>query len=248
MPDQELQKELQEEVQEEVLSDGDSTSGVTCSETSTCRNKIIQTIDDFRDSLKDQRMDKNKIKNRFKLLQMKERVYETENLPELEKELWEMAVDIEEPTFRMQRYISLVIVIYTILSFAGFVVLNVTDAIVLPNFNVPYSVLLMGLVGSLVSMYIKLPNIFVKEPLSYEFAVWFIISPPVAIIMAGIFFGMVQIFLPVMQIELSDESWFFWIMAWVVGFVNWVFLYGWFSNCLKEISRKRIGGDSLPDP
>jgi hypothetical protein len=64
--------------------------------------------------------------------------------------------------------------------------------------------------------------------------VWIIISPPVAVIMAGICFGVVQIFLPVFQVELSDESWFFWILAWVVGFVNWVYLYERLNGGLKK--------------
>ena len=234
-----------QEVQEEVLSEKDSTSEVICMETSTRRNKMIKMIDDFHDSLNDQRMVKNKIKNRFKLLQMKERIYEAENLPEIEKELGEMAADMEDPTFRMQHCISSVIIIYTFLSFAGFIAINVSDMIMLPNFNIPYSVLLMGLIGSLVSMYIKLPKVFVKELLSYEFTVWFIINPPVAIIMAGIFFGIVQIFLPVIQVELPDESWVFWILAWVVGLINWVFLYEWLSNSLKKSGRKEVAGESL---
>ncbi len=206
---------------------------VICTETSAYRNEIIQAIDSYQEKLKDQRMDKNKIKNRLKLLQIREKAYQTENLPEIEKELWEMAMDIEEPTLRMQRYISLVIILYTLLTFASFVALTVTDAIMLPSFNIPYTVLLMGLIGSLVSMYVKLPNIRKKEWLGYGSTIWFIISPPVAVIMAGICFGVVQIFFPVFKVDISDESWFFWILAWVVGFVNWVYLYERLTNKLK---------------
>ena len=68
---------------------------VICTETSAYRNEIIDTIEMYQEKLKDQSMDKNKIKNRLKLLQMKEKVFETKNLPEIEKELWAMAVDIE---------------------------------------------------------------------------------------------------------------------------------------------------------
>lgn len=232
-------------VQEVVLSDRETTPDVIYTKTSTYRNEIIQTIDRFRDKLRDQRMDKNKIKNLFKLLQMKERIHETENLSEIEKELWEMAVDIEEPSLRMRRNISLVISLYTFFSFASFVGLSITDAIILPSFNIPYSVLLMGLIGSLVSMYIKLPNFRFREPHSYDSMVWFIISPPVAIIMAGIFFGIVQIFLQIIQVKLSDESWFFWILAWVVGFINWVFLYKRLSDGFKKGGHKEVGGESF---
>jgi hypothetical protein len=211
---------------------------VICTETTAYMNEIIETIDMYKEKLKDQNMDNNKIKNRLKLLQMKEKVYETKNLPEIEKELWAMAVDIEEPTSRMQRNISLVIILYTFVAFASFIVLTVTDAIMLPSFNIPYSVLLMGLIGSLVSMYVKLPNSRVREEISYDSMLWFIISPPVAVIMAGICFGIVQIFLPIYEITLSDESWFFWILAWVVGFVNWVYLYQSLNNVFKKKSFK----------
>jgi hypothetical protein len=61
-----------------------------------------------------------------------------------------------------------------------------------------------------------------------------LISPPVAVVMAGIVFGFVQIFLPVLQVRLSDESWFFWILAWIVGFINWVFIYEKISGGLKK--------------
>lgn len=225
----------------EVVLDKDKSSKpeVICTETSAYRNEIVETINMYQKKLKDQSMDKNKIKNRLKLLQMKEKVFETKNLPEIEKELWAMAVDIEEPTSRMQRNISLVIILYTLVAFASFILLTVTDAIMLPSFNIPYSVLLMGLIGSLVSMYVKLPSSRAREELSYDSMLWFIISPPVAVIMAGIFFGIVQIFLPVFDIQFSDESWFFWILAWVVGFVNWVYLYEYLNNGFKKRSLKR---------
>ena len=145
-----------------------------------------------------------------------------------------MAVDIEEPTIKMRRNISLVILAYTIFALISFFILALTNAIILPSFNIPYSVLLMGLVGCLVSMYVKLPNIRVREPLSHDSTIWFLISPPVAVIMAGIMFGLVQIFLPAIQVQLSDESWFFWILAWVVGFINWVYIYEKISGGLKK--------------
>lgn len=203
-------------------------------DTSGYRQEIILAIDQYRDKLDDQDTDRNRIKNRLRLLQLKERAYNSENLPDIERELWTMAVDIEEPTLRMQRNISLIILAYTIFAFLSFVVLTVTDAIMLPSFNIPYSVLLMGLIGCLVSMFVKLPNIRVREPLSHDSILWFVISPPVAVIMAGIFFGIVQIFLPVIEVDLSDESWFFWILAWAVGFFNWVYLYEKISGGIKR--------------
>ena len=125
----------------------------------------------------------------------------------------------------MQRNIALIVIAYTALAFASFLALNIFNRIMLPSFNIPYSVLLMGLVGSLVSMYVKLPNLRVSEPLSYDQTIWFIINPPISVIMAGICFGLIQIFLPMLPLALTDESWPFWILAWVVGLNNWVHFY-----------------------
>jgi uncharacterized membrane protein len=201
---------------------------------SAYRQEIIQTIDQYEEKIENQKKDRKRIINRLKLLQMKKKVYDNENLAEIEHELLDMSVDIEEPTLRMQRNISIVIFLYTLFALTGFVSLAITDAIILPGFNIPYSVLLMGLVGCLVSMYVKLPNIRIRQPLSYDPTVWFIISPIVAVIMAGIFFGIGQIFIPADQIALSDESWLFWIIAWVVGLVNWVYFYERLSNGVKS--------------
>lgn len=189
------------------------------------REEIISTIDDYRYKIQNQRMDRTRIKNRLKLLKMRDEAMESDDLTQIEKVLWEMAVDIEEPTFRMQRNIALIVIGYSLLAFVSFLALNVFNRIMLPSFNIPYSVLLMGLIGSLVSMYVKLPNLRVSEPLSYDQTVWFIINPPIAVIMAGVCFGLIQIFLPLLPLALADESWPFWILAWVVGLNNWVHFY-----------------------
>jgi uncharacterized membrane protein len=52
--------------------------------------------------------------------------------------------------------------------------------------------------------------------------------------MAGIFFGIAQIFIPVGQIDFSAESWLFWIIAWIVGLINWVYFYERLSNGVKS--------------
>jgi hypothetical protein len=221
--------------QEVVLSDNRRAfPDVFNKEDSEYRQEIVNAIDRYKSKLKAQRMDRNNIKNRLRLLHIREMAQNAGHLPDVEKELWSMAVDIEEPTIRMRRHISLVIMAYTVFALISFFTLTLTNAIILPSFNIPYSVLLMGLVGCLVSMYVKLPNIRVREPLSHDSTIWFLISPPVAVIMAGIVFGIVQIFLPVIQVNLSDESWFFWILAWVVGFVNWVYIYEKVSGGLKQ--------------
>jgi hypothetical protein len=221
--------------QEVVLSDTRSSiQDVFSKEDSEYRQEIVRAIDRYHGKLKAQRLDRNNIKNRLRLLHIREMAQNSANLPEIEKELWAMAVDIEEPTIKMRRNISLVILAYTVFALISFFTLALTNAIILPSFNIPYSVLLMGLVGCLVSMYVKLPNIRVREPLSHDSTIWFLISPPVAVVMAGIVFGFVQIFLPVIQVQLSDESWFFWILAWIVGFINWVFIYEKISGGLKK--------------
>jgi hypothetical protein len=192
---------------------------------SAYRQEIIQTIDKYRKKIKNQRIDRQGIKNLLKLLQMRKKVYESGNLSEIEQELLTMSGDIEEPSLRMQRNVSIVIFSYTIIALTSFILLNITDAIMLHSFNIPYTVLLMGLVGCLVRMYLKLPNIRIRQALSYNPIVWFIISPPIAVIMAGIFFGIVKIFLLLIQVDLYDESWLFWVQAWVVGFVNWAYFF-----------------------
>jgi hypothetical protein len=211
---------------------------------SVYRQEIINAVDRYHSKLKSQRMDRDNIKNRLRLLHIREMAEGSGNLPDIEKDLWSMAVDIEEPTIKMRRNISLVILAYTIFALISFFTLTFTRAIILPSFNIPYSVLLMGLIGCLVSMYVKLPNIRIREPLSHDSTIWFLISPPVAVIMAGIVFGIVQIFLPAIQVQVSDESWFFWILAWVVGFVNWVYIYEKISGGLKE----KAAGFRKPKP
>jgi hypothetical protein len=200
---------------------------------SAYRQEIIQTIDKNRNKIKNQRIDRQGIKNLLKLLQMREKVYESGNLSGIEQELVTISEDIEEPSLRMHRNVSIVVISYTLIALTSFILLNITDAIMLHSFNIPYTVLLMGLVGCLVRMYLQLPNISISQPLSYNPKVWFIISPPIAVIMAGIFFGIVKIFLPLIQVDLHDESWLFWVQAWVVGLVNWVYF---FSKIPKERS------------
>ena len=198
------------------------------------RKEIIKAIDQYSDQLKSQKPDHFNVRNRLRLMEMKEQVASGDSLPEIEKELWAMAIDIEEPTLRLQRSITLVIGAYTLFTLISFLVLIFTDAIILPGFNIPYTVLMMGLLGSLVSMYVRLPNLRARAPVSFDATIWFVISPPVAVIMAGIVFGMIQICLPLLDIIISDESWFFWITAWMVGFVNWVSLYDKISVRFKK--------------
>jgi hypothetical protein len=218
-----MAKADQKKVQLDDRSDRAAANAVTPS--SDYRREIIQTIDEYRGRLKNQRMDRRKIHNRLRLLQMRDQVGNGSAVSEIEKELRSMSVDIEEPTLRMQRSISIVIGCYTFFAIISFILLTATDRIMLPGFNIPYSVLLMGLIGSLVSMFVKLPNIRVQEPLSYDTTLWFIINPLVAVIMAGIFFGVAQIFMPLLPFTLLDESWPFWILAWSVGLINWVSFY-----------------------
>ena len=208
-----------------ISNDSNQMPDIFSADTAAQRQEVIQAIESYSEKLNTLKMDRNSIKCRLKLMQMRDRVTNGESLAAVEKDLWTMAIDIEEPTLRMQRNVAGVIISYSLFALIAFSILTFTDAIMLPSFNIPYSVLMMGLLGCLVSMYVKLPNIRARKPVSYDSTLWFIISPPIAVIMAGIVFGVIQIFLPLFQINLSDESWFFWIVAWVVGFVNWVNLY-----------------------
>jgi hypothetical protein len=217
-------------------------SDVPDTASSEYRLEIIQTIDEYILKLKSQKMDRRRIRNRLKLLQMREMIYGNRNVTEIEKELRAMSVDIEEPTLRMLRNISIVIVVYTLIAIASFVLLAATDTIMLPGFNIPYSVLLMGLMGSLVSMYVKLPNLRANELFNGDKTVWFIVNPPVAVIMAGIFFGIAQIFLQMIAVDLLDESWAFWIMACVVGLINWIYCY----ECLqKKFDKSKLAKQTI---
>ena len=219
-----------------ISSDSNQMPDIFSADTAAHRQEVIQAIDNYSEKLKTRKMDRYGIKSRLKLMQMRDRVANGDSLAAIEKDLWSMAIDIEEPSLRMQRNVATVIIFYTIFALATFSLLTFTDAIMLPSFNIPYSVLMMGLLGCLVSMYVKLPNIRARKPVSYDSTLWFIISPPIAVIMSGIVFGMIQIFLPLVQVDLSDESWFFWIIAWVIGFVNWVNLYDKLSLKLRSHS------------
>jgi|GEM_PF-149264 len=190
--------------------------------------KIVQTIERYAEKLETSRMDRYCVSNRLKLMRMKNRVVSGESLSTIEKELWSMAADIENPSLRIQRNVTIVIIFYTLFTISSYSLLAWTDAILVPSFNIPYSILMMGLLGCLSSMYVILPNFRTRIPANDASTLMFIIKPPIAIIMAGVVFGLFQIALPVIQkllpfirINLPDESWFYWVTAWCVGFVNW---------------------------
>ncbi len=204
---------------------------------SSYRKEIVKNIDELGRKLNDQKADRRSIQNRLKLLKMREDATGNGDLLTIEQELWAMAAEIEDPAFRMQHSISIIVSLYTMVALIGFFFLTSSSSIMLPSFNIPYSVLLMGLIGSLVSMYVKLHNIRKTKEVSSDSTVWFIINPPIAVVMAGIFFGVVQMFVPIMPFELIDESWPFWILAWIVGLNNWVYLFEQLSR--TAIKRKR---------
>jgi len=207
-------------------------------DSSLYRKEIIKNVDELRRKLNEQKTDRRSIQNQLKLLKMREDAAGNGNLSTIEKELWAMAADIEDPAFRMKQSISIIVSIYTLTALIGFFFLTSSSSFMLPSFNIPYSVLLMGLIGSLVSMYVKLHNIRKTKPTPSDLTVWFIINPPIAVVMAGIFFGIVQMFVPIIPFELIDESWPFWILAWIVGLNNWVFLFERLSHL--AIKGKRI--------
>ena len=189
------------------------------------RQEMMQTIEHCRKNIEIHKFDKQGIRNHFRFSQIKRQFHEKGDLSEIEPELQAMLADIEESSLRIRRNISFIILLYTLIAMVSFVLLTSTNAFMLPSFNIPYSILLMGLIGCIASMYLKLPNIRSEQPLRYDLTIWFIICPPVAVILAGISYGVLQIFLPLIPIELPDDSWVFLILAFFVGFVNWIYFY-----------------------
>jgi hypothetical protein len=203
------------------------------------REEIIKGIDVLRKKLDLQKVNKKGILYNLKLMKMREEAISCDDLDMVEKELGEITMDIENPTHRMKKSISIIVTLYTLVALISFLFLTSSASIMLPSFNIPYSVLLMGLIGSLVSMYVKLHNIGGLKPSSYDLTVWFIINPPIAVVMAGIFFGIVQMFLPIIPMDLIDESWPYWILAWIVGLNNWVFIFEKISSLVGKTNHKR---------
>lgn len=211
----------------------------TMSNSRMYRDEIIKNIDELRRKLASRKVDKKGIQNNLKLMKMREEAVASDDLDIVERELSEITMDIENPTHRMQKSVSIIVTLYTVGTLIAFLFLTSSASIMLPSFNIPYSVLLMGLIGSLVSMYVKLHNIGKLEPTNYDLTVWFIINPPIAVVMAGIFFGIVQMFLPIIPMDLIDESWPFWILAWIVGLNNWVFIFERVSGFAGKSTTKR---------
>ena len=65
------------------------------------REEIVQTIDDYRYKLGEQKMDRKKIQNRLKLLKMRDEAIDGKDLTAIEKELWTMSLDEENPDFTL---------------------------------------------------------------------------------------------------------------------------------------------------
>lgn len=193
--------------------------------TSAYREDLVKTLVEFREKLEGRPLTPQQLRIKYKVLRALDLAYKNENLPKVEKLIRSTTSFFAEPTHLVQLRISIVIVIYTVLTVIGFTMLTMSESIMLPSFNIPYSVLLMGMIGCLVSMYVKLPRVKNEARLSPDAAVWFIISPPISIIMAGLFFGLCQIVLNLTTADVTNEYWYYWILAWIVGFVNWVSVY-----------------------
>ncbi len=193
--------------------------------TSAYREDLVRTLVAFREKLEGRPLTPQQLKIKYKVLRALDLAHKNENLPKVEKLIRSTTSFFAEPTHLIQLRISIVIILYTVLTVIGFTMLTLSESIMLPSFNIPYSVLLMGMIGCLVSMYVKLPRVKNQDPLPSDSAVWFIISPPISIIMAGLFFGVFQILLNLTNADLTNEYWYYWILAWIVGFINWVSVY-----------------------
>ena len=194
-------------------------------ESDACQKEIFDTIDNYANKLELQKFDRQGIRNRLKFLRIQEKIHTKGSLTEVGPELQAMLVDIEKTSIRWRRNISIIILLYTLLAITSFILLATTNAFMLPGFNIPYTVLLMGLVGCIASMYLKLPNIRAEKPLRYDPTIWFIICPPIAVVLAGISYGILQIVFSFIPIDQPDDSWLFRVLAFFVGFVNWVYIY-----------------------
>lgn len=192
---------------------------------SAYREDLVRTLVAFREKLEGQQLTQQQLRIKYKVLQALDMAHKNENLPKVEKLIRSTTSFFAEPTQLVQLRISITIIVYTVLTAIGFVMLTMSESIMLPSFNIPYSVLLMGMIGCLVSMYVKLPRIKNETQLLPDATVWFIISPPISIIMAGLFFGLCQILLNLTTADITNEYWYYWILAWIVGFVNWVAVY-----------------------
>jgi|GEM_PF-3455203 len=190
-------------------------------------SEMIHAIDNYGKKFDHQKLGRQEIQNHLKFLHIQEKVHKKKDLSEIGPELQTMLTHIEKSSLRMRRNISAIILLYTVFAITSFVILAITNAFMLPAFNIPYSILLMGLVGCIASMYIKLPNIRSGKPLRYDPIIWFIICPLIAVILAGISYGVLQMFISFIPIEQSDDSWLFRIVAFLIGFVNWVYIYDW---------------------
>lgn len=219
--------------------------------TSAYREDLVRTLVEFREKLEGKSLTHQQLKIKYKVLRALDLAYKNENLPKVEKLIRSTTSFFAEPTHLVQFRISMVIVVYTILTVIGFTMLTMSESIMLPSFNIPYSVLLMGMIGCLVSMYVKLPRVKNEDQLRPDAAVWFIISPPISIIMAGLFFGLCQIVLNLATADITSEYWYYWILAWIVGFINWVSVYektNWGVGAVKQGTtiREKVADDISP--
>ena len=214
-------------------------------ETDSYSQEIAQLLDICSKDIELLNKDRQGVKNRLKLLDMKEKIHNNGMVAGLEPELLTVCTEIEKSSLRRQRKISIIIFSYTLFAHASFITLAVSNAIILPGFNIPYTVLLMGLIGCIFGMWLRLPNIGSKQSLRYDLIVWFVICPPVAVTAAGLSFGIAQVLLPLFQIVLPDESWIFWLLAFAFGFVNWVYVYDKLSGIFAK--RRRRDQQSKPE-
>ena len=211
---------------------------VQSTETDSYSQEIKQLLDSCSNDIELLNKDRQGVKNRLKLLEIKEKIHNKGMLAGIEPELLAMLTEIEKSTLRRQRKITIIIILYSLFALAGFIALAVSNAIMLPGFNIPYTVLLMGLIGCIFGMWLRLPNIRSEQSLRYDLTIWFVICPPVALTAAGLSFGIAQVLLPLFQIVLPDESWIFWLLAFAVGFVNWVYVYDKLSSIFAMRRRR----------
>ncbi|MGB1288088.1 MAG: hypothetical protein ACPG7F_16240 [Aggregatilineales bacterium] len=125
--------------------------------------------------------------------------------------------------FRTMRLIPAIIFLYSILMV---IILLQSDAdYTLPLFQIPLSVLGAGLVGGVTAQYYRYRTV-TPSRLTDNDIVWFFTKPLIALLMAGLAYGMIQAGFFVFQEGTTASNltlWPIWIIAALVGFSDWFF-------------------------
>ena len=124
--------------------------------------------------------------------------------------------------FRTMQLIPGIIALYTILMII--ILLQSDEMYTLPLFQIPLSVLGAGLVGGVTAQYYRYRTV-TPSRLTDNDVVWFFTKPPIAVLMAGLAYGVIQAGFYVFQGSGDPDItlWPLWVIAALVGFSDWFF-------------------------